>query len=114
MLGIDRQVARATWTIFLIVLLIAVIYLAHEAILLFIAAFLLAYALMPALNLVYRITPPRISRTASLGIVYVCLLLVVGVLGAWIGGKAVEQAGNLAARAPELIKKNTDLSGIPL
>ena len=114
MLGIDKQAARVTWTVFLIVLLICLVYLAHEAILLFIAAFLLAYMLSPAVNLVCRVASPRLSRTTALAIVYVCLLLVVGVLGSWIGSQAVEQAGNLAARAPELIRRNSDLSRMHL
>ena len=114
MLGIDLRAAKVTWTVFLIALLIAVVYLTHEAILMFVAAFLLAYVLAPAVKLVNRITPRRVSPVMSLAVVYVCLIVLVGTIATYVGGMALEQAGSLANRVPELIKQNRDLSSVPL
>ena len=66
MLGIDWRAARVTWTVFLFALALLVLYLAREAILIFVAAFLLAYMLTPLLNFVCRLTPPHISRITAL------------------------------------------------
>src|SRR3954468_18131596 len=106
MLGIDWRAARVTWTVFLFALALLVLYRAREAILIFVAAFLLAYMLMPMLNLVRRLTPPHVSRTAALGFVYVVVLAVAGLLVSWIGGQLVQESTTLAQRLPGYIQKH--------
>ncbi|MBI1897531.1 MAG: AI-2E family transporter [Acidobacteria bacterium] len=106
MLGIDPRAARATWTVLLILALSAGAYLARRALVLFVLALFFAYMLSPLVDLVERFTPRRLSRTFSLAIVYVALLAVIGGLGAWLGGRAVEQASNLATRLPGLIEQH--------
>jgi predicted PurR-regulated permease PerM len=114
MLGIDWRAARVTWTVFLFALTLFVLYLAREAILIFVAAFFLAYMLSPVLNFVRRVTPPHFSKTAALGIVYVLLLTIIGLVGAWLGGQLVDEARHLGERLPVLIEKHRDLSALPL
>lgn len=114
MLGIDWRAARVTWTIFLFVLALVLVYFAREVILLFVAAFFLAYILTPLLNFVRRVTPGRLSKTWALALVYVVLLSLIVSLGAWIGGQLVAEATSLAERLPSLIEKHKDLSVIPL
>lgn len=114
MLGIDWRAARATWTVFLFVLALFVVYLAREAILIFVAAFFFAYMLTPLLDFVCRVTPGRVSKTVALAVVYVFLLAVIASLGTWLGGQLIEEASNLGERLPGLIEKHRDLSAIPL
>lgn len=106
MLGIDWRAARVTWTVFLFALALLVLYLAREAILIFVAAFLLAYMLMPMLNFVCRLTPPHVSRTAALGFVYVIVLAIAVLLVSWIGGQLVQETTTLAQRLPGYIQKH--------
>jgi predicted PurR-regulated permease PerM len=113
MLGIDWRAARVTWTVFLFTLALFLLYLAREAILIFVAAFLLAYMLMPMLNFVCRLTPPHVSRTAALGVVYLIVLVIAGLLFTWIGGQLVQEATTLAQRLPDYIQKHS-LKDIPL
>jgi predicted PurR-regulated permease PerM len=113
MLGIDWRAARVTWTVFLFVLGLLVLYLAREAILIFVAAFLLAYMLTPMLNFVCRFTPPHVSRTAALGVVYVIVLAVIGLLFSWIGSQLVQETTTLAQRLPDYLR-NHNVADIPL
>ena len=47
MLGIDSRAARATWTVFLVLLLIELAWLARTTLFVFTIALLLAYLLHP-------------------------------------------------------------------
>jgi predicted PurR-regulated permease PerM len=114
MLGIDWRAARATWTVFLFVLVLAMLYFARQAILLVVAAFFFAYILAPLLDTICQITPRKISRTTALAAVYVLLLTTVGLLTTWLGGQVVEEAALLAERLPALIEKHKDLTSLPL
>jgi predicted PurR-regulated permease PerM len=114
MLGIDTRALRATWTVFLFALLIYLVYLVRESILIFVAAFFFAYILSPVLDALRRVTPGRISRTAALAVVYVCLIGLIATVGTYLGGRLVEEASSLAARLPELIREHRDLSSIPM
>jgi predicted PurR-regulated permease PerM len=114
MLGIDSRTVRVTWTVLLFVLCLLLVYLAREPILVFIAALFLAYMLSPIVNLVSRITPRRVSRTAALAVGYVLLLSVIGLVGSWLGGQLVREANTLGERLPELIQKHGDLAAVPL
>ena len=114
MLGIDWRAARITWTVFLFVLTLFMVYLAREGIMIFVAAFFFAYMLTPLVNFVSRVRPGAVSKTVSLAVVYVFLLVVMVSLGAWLGGALVEQAASLVERLPGLIEKHKDLSAIPL
>ena len=48
MLGLDRHAARVTWTVFLMVLVILVAYMARHTIIVFLVALFFAYMLSPA------------------------------------------------------------------
>src|SRR4051794_29481151 len=113
MLGIDWRAARVTWTVFLFAFVLFVLYRAGEVILIFILAFLLAYMLMPMLNFVRRLTPPHVSRTAALAVVYVVVLAIAALLVSWIGGQLVQETTTLAQRLPGYIQKH-NLSTIAL
>ena len=114
MFGIDRHAARVTWTVFLIGLLLVVLYLARETFLVFSLAVFFAYMLSPVVDIVERFAPTRMSRNLSLAIVYVVLLGALVGLGFVVGSAIGEQATNLTARLPELIKSQDPLKGLPL
>lgn len=114
MLGLDRQAARVTWTVFLIGLTLFLVFQARETILVFTVALFFAYMLSPVVDAVERFGPKRVSRNVSLAIVYVLFLgLLVGI-GFAIGGTVADQAANLAAKLPDMIKSQDPLAGIPL
>lgn len=114
MLGLDRHAARVTWTVFLIVLVILVAYLARHTIIVFLVALFFAYMLSPAVESLDRMIPPRISRNWSLVIVYLTFISALIGIGFLVGSTVVEQASNLAVRLPELIKSKDPLQGFPL
>jgi predicted PurR-regulated permease PerM len=113
MLGIDWRAARVTWTVFLFTLVLLVLYVAREAILIFVAAFFLAYMLTPLLNFVSRRTPPHVSRIAALAFVYIVVVAIVVLLVSWIGGQLIQEATTLAQRLPDYIRKH-NVADIPL
>lgn len=104
MLGIDKQAARVTWTSALVILLLAALYAAREAFLVFTIALLLAYLLYPLMDGIDRYLPTR-TRTAALSITYLLLVGVFVTFGIFLGSVAAEQATNLAKAAPGLIEK---------
>jgi predicted PurR-regulated permease PerM len=114
MLGLDRHTARVTWTVFLIVLVILVAYMARHTIIVFLVALFFAYMLSPAVESLDRMIPSRISRNWSLVIVYLTFISALIGIGFVVGSTVVEQASSLAVRFPELIKSKDPLQGFPL
>ena len=106
MLGLDQKAARATWTAFLIVLLIFLIYLARRTLIMFTLALFFAYMLWPLVDFVSRFVPKRVSRNLSLVIVYIVLLAMLVGVGFGIGSQVIEQGSALALRLPELVKQD--------
>jgi len=104
MLGLDRSAARAAWTVLLIAIVAALLYLIRSTLLLFVAAVLMAYLLAPLVDLVDRLAARRIPRTLSLAVVYIALLALV-ITGASLAiSRMVDQAGALAGKLPEYLK----------
>jgi predicted PurR-regulated permease PerM len=114
MLGIDPKAARATWTVFLLALLLATAYAIREILAVFVIALLFAYLLMPLVGFVERITPPQISTRIALGIVYLVLIGVIVALALTLGSRLVDDANTLATRLPSLVKNPTWIQRIPL
>lgn len=113
MLGIDAKAARATWTVFLIVLTILLAYLAGRAILIFVVALFFAYMLSPLVDLADRFAPGKIPRTAALAVVYLLLIAVLLTAGGSLGGRLADEATNLANRMPELLKQQEQFTTRP-
>ena len=114
MLGIDPKAARATWTVFLLALLLATAYAIREILAVFVIALLFAYLLMPLVGFVERITPPQISTRIALGIVYLVLIGAIVTLALTLGSRLVDDANTLATRLPSLVKNPTWIQRIPL
>ena len=113
MLELDGRILRGMWTAFLFVLAVALIYLARGTIVIFVLAIFLAHLIAPLVDRVDRITPPRMSRTMVLAIVYLVLVGVALAVMIPVGAKIAEQASALAGRLPAALKEDP-LSGFPL
>jgi predicted PurR-regulated permease PerM len=111
MLGMDQRAARVTWTVFLVLLIILLAYLARHTIIVFLVALFFAYMLSPAVNAVQRLIPERVSRNWSLAIVYLVFIGALVGIGFGLGSTIAQQASNLANRLPDLIKSNEPLRG---
>lgn len=114
MLGIDPRAARAAWTVFLFALVVAAAYAIRVTLVVFMIALLFAYLLSPLVGLVERFTPRRISPRLALVIVYLVLLGVFVALAFTVGSRIVDEANNLAARLPELLRNRDWINQIPL
>jgi predicted PurR-regulated permease PerM len=113
MLGFDRNAARYTWTIVLVLAAIAVLYLIRKTLFIFAVALLFAYLLTPLVNFLDKVLPMR-SRAPALALAYVIVLSLVVLLLIEVGSRVVEQANALAQRIPELVSKMSEPSGLPL
>lgn len=113
MVGIDRHTARVTWTVFLIALLVAMIYAAREAILLFILAIFFAYLLAPLVEYLDQLTPRRVSRRLSLATTYTVLIVLLILASVALGSRLSEEGSALFNKMPNLLK-NPNLTRLPL
>jgi len=105
MLGIEPRAARAAWTVFLVALAVWLLYRIRQVLLIVIAAVLLAYLLAPVVGLLNRFTRRRLSRTLSLGLVYLLLVGALAVMGAVVGNRVSQEAAGMAARLPAWLEK---------
>lgn len=114
MLGIDPRAARAAWTVFLLALVIAAAYAVRETLVVFMAALLFAYLLIPLVGLVERFTPKRVSPRIALAIVYLLFVGAIVALAITLGSQLVEEANSLADKLPNLINNRSWIDRIPL
>lgn len=114
MLGIDARAARATWTVLLVALVVAAAYAIRETLAVFCVALLFAYLLMPLVGLLERFTPKRISPRFALAIVYLALLGAIIAMSVTLGSRIIDEARDLAARLPDLLKNREWINRIPL
>lgn len=104
MMRFDVRAARVAWTVFLVGLLLFVAYQSRQALLIFVLALFFSYMIYPLVALVEKRKPPRVSRTASISLVFVMILSVLGGLIATVGPIAVDQGIRFTQRIPEMIK----------
>src|SRR5271170_47266 len=114
MFGIDARAARATWTVFLVALLIATTYAIRQTVVVLACALLFAYLLMPVLELVERYSPRQVKTTLALAIVYLGLLGALIGAGFAIGGRIADEASMLGDRLPGLLQNREWIDRIPL
>jgi predicted PurR-regulated permease PerM len=114
MLGIDGRAARAAWTVFLVVLAIAVVYLVRRTVLIFTLALLLAYLLAPLVSFVDRVAPKRLPRALTLALIYAALIAAAVSIGGAVGSRIYSEAVQLAAKAPEWLKNQDVAARLPI
>ena len=113
MLGIDRRVLSAAWTLFVFALVLVVLYEIGHTLVIFTLALFLAHLLAPAVEFVYKYLPRRVPRVAALTVVYLALIGILVAIGMTLVPKIGEQAAALAGRLPDALK-NDPLAHIPL
>lgn len=101
MLGIENRTFRIAWTVFLLVLLIAIVYQIRQTILVFAGAIFFSYILWPLVSFVQRLTTKR--RGVALAIVYVLLIGALVGIGFAVIPAILAQATSLFTRLPSLI-----------
>jgi predicted PurR-regulated permease PerM len=114
MLALDARAARVTWTVLLTLLATGCVYLIRKTLLIFILAILLSSLMGPIANLVDRFHARRISRTLSIGVLYLLLLGILGAGFTFVGSQVVEQATALASTIPKYAQDPQLLNAIPL
>lgn len=113
-LGIDIRAARAAWTVFLLVLLIATAYAIRVTLVVFMLALLFAYMLSPLVNFVQSHLPKRVSPAVALAIVYVAFVGVMVTLATLLGSRIVEEATSLGNKLPDFFNNPEWMKKIPL
>lgn len=113
MLGIEPRIARATWTVIVIVLLCVMLYAIRQTVFIFVVSLLFAYLLLPLVDFIDRVLPMRRSRTPALAIVYLMLVAGLVLTGVEIGTRVAEQATSLAQRVSDFMRPD-QTEGMPL
>ena len=105
MLGIDSRAARVTWTVFLVLLIIELAWLARTTLFVFTIALLLAYLLHPLVDLMRKALPPKLPPSLAPSLVYLGGLAVVVTAVLVIGTRITAEASLLASRVPEFLQQ---------
>ncbi|HUS05930.1 MAG TPA: AI-2E family transporter [Bryobacteraceae bacterium] len=113
MLALDRQAARATWTVFVMALLITALYLAREAVLLMVLALFLAYMLSPLVAFIEKRLPARVPRGISLALVYLVLTAGIITAGFILGSRLASEGTHLLGTLPGILKNHESLATRP-
>ncbi|HTV53709.1 MAG TPA: AI-2E family transporter [Terriglobia bacterium] len=112
MFAIDDRIARYTWSVIAILLILGILYRIRETLFVFTVAVLFAVLLSPLIELLNRHIPGR-SRTPALAIVYLLLigLLIFGLFE--IGSRVVVEARTLTDTLPQIASKLQNPKGLP-
>lgn len=105
MLAIDKRALRISWTVFLFLLLLLVVYKIRETLFVFAAAIFFAYMLSPIVGMIERFIPKR--RVLALTLVYIFFVGALVGLGFALLPTLASEATGLAQRLPTLINRGT-------
>lgn len=97
---LDTRTAEATWTILVILGVIALAYAVRGVLLLIALSLFFAYLLFPVVRLTQRWVMPR--RSAAIAIVYLVLLAAVVGTGIAVGPRLSSEVQSLAQKLPEM------------
>src|SRR3954447_6843790 len=113
MLGLDPRAAKATWTVVVVLLALALVYLARNTLFIFTLAIFFAYMLAPVVQFIdCRLSGGRLPRGAVLALTYLLLVAVLAGIGFLIGSVVSDQAANLAENLPKLVQQRDPLQSI--
>ncbi|MBL8239150.1 MAG: AI-2E family transporter [Bryobacterales bacterium] len=105
MLGIDSKTARITWTVFLVLLLIDLAWMARTTLFVFTIALLLTYLVHPLVELAKKVLPPKWPASVAPALVYAAGLVIAIGAALVIGTQVAAEASQLAGRLPELLRQ---------
>lgn len=113
MFGIHSRALKASWTVFLFVSGVGLVYLIGHTLVVFTLAIFLAHLIGPIVERVERYMPRRLSHGMALAIVYLALLGVATAILIPVVSEVGQQAATLAGRLPQALQ-NDPLGRIPL
>src|SRR5947209_5779137 len=105
MLGINRKMARYTWTAAAVLLLLALVYKVRSTLFVFVVALLFAYLLSPLVNLLDRALPAKRTRGLALALAYVIFIGAAVLIAIQIGSRVVDEAQTLVKKFPDMLAK---------
>lgn len=114
MLGFDFRVARITWTVFLVALVLYAAYTIRSTLLVVVFAVFFSYLLYPLVELVERYKPRRMPRALSIGIVFIIAIAIIGVSGTLLGSTISDEAMRLSQQLPTLLTPANISERLPL
>ena len=114
MLGFDTRVARITWTVFLVSLILYAAYTIRSTLLVVVFAIFFSYLLYPLVELVERFKPRRMPRALSIGIVFIVTIAIIGVSGTLFGSTITDEAMRLSQQLPTLLNPANISERLPL
>ena len=103
--GIDPTTARATWTVFLMLAVLGLIYLLGHLLVLLAFSVFFAYLIAPLVKLVFRWVPGFRSWTRAIVAVYVVLLASLAILAATVGPRVSTEVRGFAERVPQIVQR---------
>jgi predicted PurR-regulated permease PerM len=113
-IGFNARVAKIAWTVALVALALYTIYAVRRTLFIFVLAIFFSYMVYPLVRYLDRFTPRRMSHTSSTVTVFVLIVLGIAGVGIWVGPAIAEQASNLAAQLPALIRDPHIAERLPL
>ncbi|PYM35971.1 MAG: hypothetical protein DME17_11105 [Candidatus Rokuibacteriota bacterium] len=99
---LDARTARATWTVLVFAVGIALVWLLRDVLLLFAFSLFFAYLIFPLVRVVERGLGPASRRALAIGVVYLVLLVGLGTAAASIVPRLTREVAGLAQRLPEM------------
>jgi predicted PurR-regulated permease PerM len=114
MLGIDRHALKIVWTVFLFVLVGALIYQVRRTLMIFVLALFFSQLVAPVVAFFERTVHVRVPRLAILVLVYIGMLAIIIFALVPLVSRIGEQAASLATRLSVVMKLEDPLSGLPL
>ncbi len=114
MLGISQRALRTAWSYFLVFAVLAFIFYARETVLVFLASIIFAYIFWPAVHFLERKSPPWLSRTLALSIVYLVVIGGVLVFFIFVGTNILDQITAFLDRLPQLLKNESWIRNLPV
>jgi predicted PurR-regulated permease PerM len=112
--GIDRQVARAAWTVAVVALALYCIYTVRTTLLVVLIAVFFSYLVYPLFALLQRWLGPRVPRIAVLCLSFLIVLGALGLAGTVFGSPLSAEATTLAQQAPKLLEPGELARRLPL
>src|SRR5438105_7837235 len=98
---LDARTARATWTVLVFAVGIALVWLLRDVLLLFAFSLFFAYLIFPLVRVVERGLGPASRRALAIGVVYLVLLVGLGTAAASVVPRRTRGAAGLAQPLPE-------------
>ena len=115
MLAFDRRAARITWTAFLVVAALAVVFAVRRTLLVFFLAVFFSYMIFPLVKRIEPMIPLRAKRLVATSLVFVLLAVAVTVVLSLIGPPLAGQASWTACYASlQVVNDPANIDRVPL